>query len=86
MTDKLSDVWTIARRINERGTAMDERAIHDARTDVAVARNELKRKLEVLERLWVSRGGQAGASLYQREPNGAMDPEGCCACRGTGRK
>jgi len=65
---------------------MDERAIDDARTDVAVARNNLARKLADLERIWKAKGGEAGASLYTREPNGPMDPEGCCACRGTGRK
>jgi hypothetical protein len=56
------------------------------RRQIEYARVRVARLLAELEQAWTEAGGRAGASLYTPNPRGPADPEGCGACRGTGRK
>jgi hypothetical protein len=56
------------------------------RAELAAARWRIAVLLDALEEAWAWAGGREGASLYTPNPRGPADPEGCGACRGTGRK
>jgi hypothetical protein len=56
------------------------------RAELAAARRRIAVLLDALEEAWAEAGGREGASLYTPSPRGPADPEGCGACRGTGRK
>jgi hypothetical protein len=56
------------------------------RDHLAAARARVAVLLDELEHAWTEAGGRDGASLYTPHPRGPADPEGCGACRGTGRK
>jgi hypothetical protein len=56
------------------------------RRHLTAARAGVAALLDDLEIAWAAAGGRDGASLYTPSPRGPADPEGCGACRGTGRK
>jgi hypothetical protein len=67
---------------------MDQNTLRIARIRerIAASRARVGALLEELEAAWIAAGGRDGASLYTPNPRGPADPEGCGACRGTGRK
>jgi hypothetical protein len=60
--------------------------INRIRERLAASRARVASLLDELEAAWAEAGGRDGASLYTPHPHGPADPEGCGACRGTGRK
>lgn len=63
-----------------------QRSVASLRRELEITRERIARLLRDLEAAYCTAGGQAGASLYQREPHGPADPDACGACRGTGTK
>lgn len=84
---RLWSVQEITRFRNSGGPmSKDERTVERIRGDLSDARQRVLGLLHELQDAWVREGGMEGCSLHDREFRGAVDPEGCGACRGTGAK